>query len=84
MPRPTPSSSLPAAHLVEHAYLLDQAQRRIQGQAIDRRPEAQALRPLRNGGEEHARRRRHAERRAVMLGQVVGVESGAVIQRDQS
>ena len=73
----------PAAHPVEHADLLDQTQRRIERQAIDRRPEAQAPRALGDRGEEHARRRRHAERRAVMLSEVVGVEAGAVVQLDQ-
>ena len=73
----------PAAHPVEHADLLDQAQRRVKRQAIDRRPEAQAPCALGDRGEEHARRRRHAERRAVMLGQVIAVEAGAVVQLEQ-
>ena len=72
-----------AAHLVEHADLFDQAQRIVKRQGIDQRAEAQSLGALRHRREEYARRRRHAERRRVVLRQVIGVEAGAVIRLDQ-
>src|SRR5262249_32673858 len=43
------------------------------------RPEPQALRALSDGGKKNARRRRHAERRRMMLGEVIGIEGGAII-----
>ena len=73
-----------AAHLVEHADLVDQAQRVIEVDRVDQRPEAQRLGALRDGGEEHAGRGRHAERRRVVLGQVIGVEAGSLVELDQS
>jgi hypothetical protein len=54
----------------------------VQRQRVDQRPEAKVSRALRHRGEEHARRRRHAERRGVMLGQVIGMEAGPVIGLD--
>jgi hypothetical protein len=69
----------PAAQVIEHADLVDQAQRVIQRQAVDERPEPQRPRPLRRGGEEDARRWRVAQRRAVVLGEVVGVEPRALV-----
>ena len=73
-----------AAHLVEHADLVDQAQRMIEVHGVDQRPEAQRLGALRHGGQEDAGRGRHAERRRVMLGQVIGVEARALVELDQA
>ena len=73
----------PAAHLVEHADFFGEPQRMIERERVDERPEAEPLRPLRDGGEEDARRGRHAERRRVMLGEVIGVEAARVIGLDQ-
>jgi hypothetical protein len=55
----------------------------IKRQRIDQRPKAQPFGALRDGGEKDARRRRHAERRRVMLGEMIGVETGAVVKLDQ-
>jgi hypothetical protein len=44
----------PSAELVEHADLLDQAQRVVERKHIDQRAEAQFLCALRDGGEKHA------------------------------
>ena len=68
----------PAAHLVEHADFLDQAQRMIERQRVDQRP-AEPPRTLRDCGEENAGRGCHAERRRVVLGHVIGVKAKAVI-----
>ena len=54
----------------------------VERQGIDHRPEAQPLRALRHGSEKDARARRHAERRRMMLGQVVAVEARAIEQLD--
>ncbi len=72
------------AHLVEHADLVDQPQRVVERQQVDHRPEAKPLGALRNGGQEQAGRRRIAERRVVVLGEVIAVEAGAVVCLDQS
>ena len=39
--------------------------------------------PLCDGGEKHARRRRHGQRCRVVLGDLVGVEPGPVVRLDQ-
>ena len=80
---PDPIHKAPAAHLVEHADFVDQPQRMIERQQIDHRPEPQLPGPLGHGGEKHARRRRVAERRVVVLGQMVAIEPGAIIGLDQ-
>ena len=67
------------AHLVEHADFFDQPQRMMQRHRPHQRAEAQSARTLRYGRQENARRRRHAERRRVMLGEMIGVEAGAVV-----
>jgi hypothetical protein len=72
----------PAAHLVEHADLLRQTQRIVERQAIHHRTEAQPLRALADARQEHAGRRRHAERREVMLGDMIAVESQSVVSFD--
>ena len=69
----------PAAHLIEHADLLDHPQRMIERQRIDQRAKAQAFRALRDRSQEHAGARRHAKRRRVMLGDVIGVEAVLIV-----
>src|SRR2546422_687658 len=49
--------------------------RGVPRQRIDERAESNPPGPLRGGGQEHARRRRHPERRGVVLGQVIAEES---------
>ncbi len=73
----------PATHLVEHADLVDEAQRVIKRQQIHHRPEPDLPRPLRDRGQEDTGRRGIAERRVVVLGEMVAVEPGAVIGLDQ-
>ena len=73
----------PAAHLIEHADLLHQAQRMVQRQTINQRPEAKAFGALCNGGQEQVRRRRHAQRRRVMLGHMVGADTDLIVALDQ-
>jgi hypothetical protein len=72
-----------AAELVEHADLFEEAQRVMQRQRVDQRPEAQAPRALRHCGEKDAGSRRHAERRRMMLGQVIAADAEPVIGLDQ-
>jgi hypothetical protein len=74
-----PEQKAASAHLVEHADLLDQPQRVIERQQIHHRPEAQALRPLRDGGQKHARRRGVAEWGRVVLGEMVAVKTRAIV-----
>src|SRR6516164_5048365 len=71
------------AHLVEHADLFDQAQRVVKRQQIDHRSKAQMPSSLSHCGQKDTRRRRIAERRRVMLGQMIAVEPGAVVGFDQ-
>src|SRR5215471_9962643 len=68
-----------AAQLVEHADFLDQPQRVVERHRPDQRTEPKLCRALRHGGKEHARRGRHAERRRVVLGEMVRVEPRAII-----
>src|SRR5579883_56777 len=72
-----------AAHLVEHANLVDQPQRMIEVERVDQRAEAQCLRALGDGGEEHAGRGGHAERRRMVFGDVIGVETALLVELDQ-
>src|SRR5215471_16127037 len=67
-----------AAQLVEHADLLDQPQRVVKRHRPDQRTEPKPSRALRHGGEEHARRGRHPERRRMVLGKMIGVEPGTI------
>src|SRR5579871_5725510 len=55
----------------------------VERQQIHHRPEFEFFGALRNGGEKHAGRGRIAERRVVMLGQVIAIEAGAVIGLDE-
>ncbi len=50
----------------------------IEAQREHQCAEPQRLRALGRGREKHARRWRKAERRAVMLGEVIAVEAGAI------
>ena len=72
------------AQMVEHADFLDQAQRRAQRQKIDERSEPDALRRPRDGAEIDARHRNHVERRAMMLGDMVGIDARLVGRGDKS
>src|SRR3989441_6688069 len=67
-----------ARELVEHADFVVEAVRVVPGQAEGERAEAQALRALDHRREQHARRGVDRERRALMLGEHVGVKAGAV------
>src|SRR5262245_6062119 len=69
----------PAAQLVEHADFLDQPQRVVERHRPDQRTEPKSCRALRHGGKEHARRGRHAERRRVVLGEMISVEPRAIV-----
>jgi hypothetical protein len=74
-----PDSELEAAarERVEHRHFLDQSQRVVDRQQVDQRPESQPRGPLAQRGEQDSGRRREAERRAVVLGDVVAVEAVA-------
>ena len=72
-----------AAEVIEHADLVDEPQWVIERQAVDERPQTQRRGALRRGGEEDARRGGVAERRAVVLGEVVGVEPGVLVALDE-
>src|SRR6476619_1794982 len=72
----------PIADLIQHADFLDQTQRMVERQRVDQRAEAEPSRTLRDRREIDARRRRHAERREMVLGDVVAVEAGALIGLD--
>ena len=50
-----PTSIRPWLKMIEHADFLGEPQRMMRRQHIDQRAEADALRPLRDRGEEHAR-----------------------------
>ncbi len=68
-----------AAELVDHADFLDQPQRMMQRHRPYQRTETQPLGALRDRRQEDARRGREAQRRRMMLGEMIGVESGAVV-----
>src|SRR5262245_8915143 len=52
----------------------------VERQQIHQRSEAQPFRPLRQRGHEQAGRRRQSQRRAVVLGQMVGMKAEAVVR----
>ena len=54
-----------------------------QGQDVDQRAQAQTLGALGDGRQQDTRRRRHAERRRVMFGDMIGVEAAAVVDLGQ-
>ena len=55
----------------------------MERQRVDQGPETKPPRALRDGSKEHARRRRHAKRGRVMLGNMVRVEARLVISLDE-
>ena len=67
-----------AGHLVQHGDFLDQPQRIVKRQQIDQRTEPDAARPLRRCAEKQRRRRRHAERRGMVFGEVIAEKPGIV------
>src|SRR5215208_6647301 len=83
MPRPMPSSSRPP--LICSSMQISSIRRSgwIEVDGVEQRPEAQPLGALGHGGQEHAGRRRHAEWRRVMLGQVIGMKTRALVELDQ-
>ena len=83
MPRPTPKSNRPAGELIEHADLLDEPERVVERQAVHAGAQADAPGALAGRGQEEAGHRGQAERRRVVLGQVVGVEAGRVVLLEQ-
>src|SRR5260221_12958292 len=76
---PEPELEPAAAQLVQHADFLDQPQRMVERHRPHQRPEPQAPRALGKRRKEHARGGRHAERRPVVLGEVISVEAGAIV-----
>ena len=83
MPAPDPELEAPSAQVVEHADLLDQPERVVERQDRHQRAEPKLTGMASGGGEEDARRGRHAERSLMMLGQVVAVEPERVGPRQQ-
>jgi hypothetical protein len=69
--------------MIEHADLFDQAQRRSERQEIDHRPETHAFRRARDRAEPDSRHRNHIEPRAVMFGDVIGIESRLIGRGDE-
>src|SRR5262249_29182562 len=67
-----------AAEMIEHAELFQQPERMVEGKEIGQRAEPDAPRFARGGGQKYARRRRHRQRRRVMLGEVVTVKAGGL------
>src|SRR5467141_304015 len=67
-----------ARELVEHADFVVEAVRVVPGQAEGECAEAQALRALDQRREQHARRGVDRERRALVLGEQVGVKAGFI------
>src|SRR5207253_10571638 len=65
-------------HLVEHAHLVVKAVRVVPGEAEGERAGAQPPRALEHGGEHHAGRAVDRERRALVLGDEIGVEARLV------
>ena len=78
-PAPDAQLEAAAAERVQHADLLGEPHRVVQRERVDERAEAQPRRALRDGRQEHARRRRQAERRPVVLGEVVRMEARPVV-----
>src|SRR5690348_17547916 len=61
--------------MVEHANFFSQSKRIVSRQHVDKRAESNPFRALGNGGQKKIRRRRHVEGRAVMLGDMITVET---------
>ncbi len=73
----------PASHVVEHADLFDQAQWVVERQQVDQRAEPEITRALSSGGQKQIGRRRHPERRRVMLSDVVAPDARLLVGLDQ-
>ena len=73
----------PAAHLVEHADLIDQPQRMIERQQIHHRAEFEPLGALRDRRQKDAGRGRVAEGGVMVLGEVVAIEPGPIVRLDE-
>ena len=75
---PAPHADLePAvAQVIEHADFLDQAQRRIERQEIDQRPQPHARGRARDRAQIDARHRHHVERGGMMLRHVQAIDAG--------
>ena len=73
----------PVRQVVDHAHVLDDLHRMVQRQQLHHRPEADVLRDLRRGRDEHLLVRRHAEIRPVVLGEVEPGEARFVGLLDQ-
>ena len=81
---PHPEVEAAPREVIEHAHLLDQPERVVERQAVDAGPEADAPGALGGRGEEDAGHGRQAERRGVVLGQVVRVEARRVVLLEQA
>jgi hypothetical protein len=81
---PHPEVEAPARQMIEHAHFLDEPQRVVERQAVHARPQADPSRPLGRRGEEDAGHRGEAERRGMVLGQVVRVEARRVVLLEQA
>ncbi len=66
------------AQVIEHANFLDHAQRRVERQQIDERPEPQPLGHAGHRTEVDAGHRHHVERRGMVLGHVQAIEASLV------
>ena len=66
------------AEVIQHTDFVVQADGIVEGQQEHQRPQPQPGGALRRRSQEHRRRRRYAERRYVVLRQVVAVKPGAV------
>ncbi len=82
-PPPHPEVEPAPGELIEHAHLLDEPERVVERQAVHARPEPDAPGALGGRGQEDPGHRSQAERRRMVLGQVVGVEAGRVVLLEQ-
>src|SRR5690349_8642716 len=69
--------------MVEHANFFSQSKRIVSRQHVDKRAESNPLRALGSGGQKKIRRRRHVEGRAVMLGDMITVETILIASFDE-
>src|SRR5579864_1275122 len=71
------------AQMVEYRQLLEQPQRRVKREQEHQRTEANLLGRARHRAEIGPRMRDHIERRSMMLGHLIGVNSGLIRRRDE-
>src|SRR5262249_31248513 len=69
--------------MVEHHYFFGDAERMVHRCDIEQWAETQAPAPLRHRCQKHARRGCHAERRRMVLGDVVGTKARAIVLFDE-